>query len=197
MRKFYLILLISLIPVLILSGCKAIYTTYSGQPSIAASEGSKVIINQKIDVRPGITRVFIQDGIMGGFNHFKTSCNMEVRKRDDNNWQFIEPAEYNITGSQSTLENVVKNESQEPVRLASSNSSFYGKFNYGKFMLANSSVDSSPSDIYLGIHYYLSGPDANVMRLSCRGALAAPWEAEYPTRTEIEQALGNIITIHY
>ena len=177
-----------IISISLLSGCSAVYTTYSGQPAIAASAGSKVIINNKIEVKPGLTRVFMQDGmIVSSFNHFKTSCNIEIRKKDDENWQFIEPAEYSITGSQSTLENVVQNKSDEPVKLASSNTSFYGK------LMADSSVDSSPSDIYLGIHYYLSGPDTNVMRLSCRGAIAAPWEAQYPTPSEIEQALGDII----
>ena len=181
---------ILIIPFFILTGCKAVYTTYSGQPSIAASEGSKVTINEKIEVKPGVTRVFIQDGrIVSGFNHYKTSCNMEVRKKDDENWQFIEPGEYSITGSQSTLENVVQKKSVEPVILAASNSAFYSRF-----MLA-SSVDDSPSDIYLGIHYYLSGADANVMRLSCRGVYAAPGEAEYPTRNEIELALGEIISL--
>ena len=177
-----------IISISLLSGCSAVYTTYSGQPAIAALAGSKVIINKKIEVKPGLTRVFMQDGIIvSSFNHYKTSCNIEIRKKDDENWQFIEPAEFSITGSQSTLENVVQNKSDEPVKLASSNRSFYGK------LMADSSVNSSPSDIYLGIHYYLSGPDTNVMRLSCRGAIAAPWEAQYPTPSEIEQALGDII----
>lgn len=194
LSEFRMRLFISLflIPLFMLTGCKAVYTTYSGQPSIAASKGSKIFINEKIEIKPGVTRVFIQDGIIvGGFNHFKTSCNMEVRKKDEENWQFIEPGEYSITGSQSTLENVVQKKSLKPVMLAASNLAFYGRP-----MLA-SSVNDSPSDIYLGIHYYLAGPDANVMRLSCRGAYAAPWEAEYPTRTEIVQALGNIINIKF
>jgi hypothetical protein len=177
--------------IFLMTGCNSIYTTYSGQPAIAASSGSTIVINEKINVKPGVTRVFIQDGIIvRGFNHYKTSCNIEVRKKDNENWQFIEPAEYNITGSQSTLENVVNSQPLAPLKLASNSSAFYGRFT-----LVGGRGDSSPADIYLGIHYYLSGPDANVMRLSCRGALASPWEAEYPTRIEIDQALGEIIKL--
>ena len=61
-------------------------------------------------------------------------------------------------------------------------------------MLA-SEDDGGNSDIYLGMHFYLGGDDPNLMRLSCRGGMAMPFEAKPPSRAEINQSLGQLLSI--
>jgi hypothetical protein len=53
-------------------------------------------------------------------------------------------------------------------------------------------VDASPADIFLGYHFWLhSDNQPDVLRMTCRGVFAEPWEAEYPTLEEIAVALGD------
>ncbi len=157
---------------------------------VPLSDTASLTINEQISIKPENTRVFIQDGIVvSQFNHYKHNCNLEVRKRDDNNFQFINPGSYRIHSIQNTLEQVVRFNPGETVNLAFLDS----EGQIPGLLLAG--VDDSPSDIYLGMHFYLEGEDSNIMRLSCRGALAPPWDAQPPTLAEIRQALGNLATL--
>jgi len=177
--------------VIFLSGCNSHYHTNSGSSRITASTPSSVTINKQIEFKPGTTRVFIQDGrFVDSIDQYKTNCNIEIRKRDDNNWQYVEVARYEITRSRLTEEKVVKRQYFKPQLLAFNNS-----LSNSNLLLAGAMEGSGPSDIYLGVHYYLSGADSNVMRLSCRGAYDTPSNAEYPTRQEIIETLGEVITV--
>lgn len=161
--------------------------TVSGVP---LSDTASLTINEQISIKPENTRVFIQDGIVvSQFNHYKHNCNLEVRKRDNDNFQFINPGLYRIHSIRNTMENVVRFTPGETVKLA-----FQGSQEHIPGLLL-AEVDDSPSDIYLGMHFYLEGEDSNVMRLSCRGALAPPWDAQPPTLAQIRQALGNLATL--
>jgi len=168
----------------LLSGCKVGATFHTGNSTLNVSDDSTLNLNQKIDFKPGRTRVFMQDGIIvSQFNHYQPNCNLEIRKKDDDNWQAVKPAVYQITSTQLTLEEVVRFKVGEETRLAALSASI-------------GADDGSPSDIYLGMHFYLAGEDSNVMRLSCRGAMALPHEAEYPSLADIQQSLGNIMQIN-
>jgi hypothetical protein len=62
--------------------------------------------------------------------------------------------------------------------------------------LSDAAVDSSPPDIFRGWHFWLhSDKQPNVLRMTCRGVFAEPWEAELPTLAEIRQALGDIASL--
>ena len=174
---------LSVLPVLaLLGGCYASVEPQNGNNALSTSQGSTLSINKKIEIKPSHTRVFIQDGIIvSQFNHYKPGCNIEVRKKDDENWQFIQPADYRVVSSQQTREEVVLFSPGQETMVAS------------LLKTAAAGVDGGLSDIYLGIHFHLSGEDSNVMRLSCRGVLAAPHEAKPPTLKEIQQALGDIM----
>ncbi|NNJ91907.1 MAG: hypothetical protein HKP55_09545 [Gammaproteobacteria bacterium] len=189
--QLYIISTVLLLSILILTGCQSVYYTYSGPPDITASTASSININQKIPLNPGTTRIFIQDGrLVDSINHYKPNCNIEIRKRNDNNWQYVDASQFKITGSQYTEEEIVKRQYFKPQMLAFNNTP-----SNSNLLLANTFDDSGSSDIYLGIHYYLSGNDKNVMRLSCRGALDAPDKAQYPTREEIIKTLGDVVTV--
>lgn len=145
--------------------------------------GSTLELNQTIEIQPGSTRVFIQNGqLTKGFNRYATNCNIEVRKIEYNTTQTIATGSYEVVRVQSTYDENVKTIS--PTRLAA----------LGSLRLADS-VDRGSTMVYAGYHLYLAGADPNVMRLSCRGAFADPSEALPPSITEIRQALGDIITL--
>lgn len=180
-RLFFLFAMI--ISAGLISGCRVGGSIHIGNSGLSVSEDSTLTLNQKIDFKPGHTRVFMQNGIIvNRFNHYQPNCNLEIRKKDEDNWQSVDPAIYQVTSTQLTREEVVRFKRGEETRLA------------GLF-LSFGDLDSTQSDIYLGMHFKLAGEDSNVMRLSCRGAMALPHEAEYPTLAEIQQSLGNIMQI--
>ncbi len=180
-RKATFSIPVTLIITLLLAGCSSTYSTHSNVVSLTVEPDSALTINQKIDFKPERTRVFIQDGlIVSQFNHYKPHCNLEITIRDDDNWQSVSPASYQVTGTRQTLQQVVKFTPGVETQVAA---------------LRYAANDSGQPDIYRGMHYYLQGADSNVRKLSCRGALAPPHEAEPPTLAEIDQVLGNIMTL--
>lgn len=44
-------------------------------------------------------------------------------------------------------------------------------------------------------HTLYAAAQPDVMRLTCHGGFADPWQAEYPSVSEIRRALGELITI--
>ena len=190
-NQLLILLLLAGLP--LFTACNASLQFFTADSNITLSDNAALTVNERISIKPGHTRVFFQDGIIvSQFNHYKHNCNLEVRKKDSDNFQFIEPGTYGITGIQDTLEEVVRLAPRQPVKLA-----LHGDTdNQLTRSLVTASVDGDGlSDIYLGMHFYLSGEDTNVMRLSCRGALAAPQDALPPTLAEIRQALGNLLTL--
>ena len=56
--------------------------------------------------------------------------------------------------------------------------------------------DYSPSDIFRGYHFWLrSGTQPDVIRMTCRGALAPPWDAIPPSYQEMNDTLGEYATL--
>ena len=190
-KKVLILLLLASLP--LLTACNASLQIATADRNITLSDNASLTVNERISIKPDHTRVFFQDGIIvSQFNHYKHNCNLEVRKKDGDNFQFIQPGTYRITGIRDTLEEVVRLTPGQPVKLALHDDTD----NHLTRSLITASVDGDgPSDIYLGMHFYLSGEDANVMRLSCRGALAAPQDAQPPALDEIKQALGNLLTL--
>jgi hypothetical protein len=150
---------------------------------------SKVRVNELITVPLGKTRVFFQDGkIVSQFNHYKPNCNIEVRLREDKNLQSIKPAEFQIVSIKQSYEQVVNFNRLQKIKLAQVNIS--GHRDVVSFF------DDNYYDVYRGYHFYLSGVDANVYRLSCRSVYAPAFEAGLPTFDEMKQSLGDIINLN-
>ena len=176
---------------LIMASCTQYSNQYSNRdrPGDAHYQFQKIYINEVVVIPPGQARLFFQDGnIVTAFDHYKPNCNIEVKRLDDKNGQQIKPSWFTVTAVQQTLEEVVNLEFDQKVHMAR-----MGGVENGTWF---SLWDDGPSDIYRGYHFYLSGEDKNVYRLSCRGAYAAPHEAELPSYNEIKHALGDIISLH-
>lgn len=161
------------VALLLLAGCTSWLPDYSGQDS-----GWRLVLHKPLTVAGENTRVFLQDGKMLpslGFNQYRPACNLEVRQRAPRPRR-IEPGRFVVNRIQPLREEVA---SWRPVMLAS-------------LSLADAAVDASPADIFLGYHFWLhSDNQPDVLRMTCRGVFAEPWEAEYPTLEEIAVALGD------
>lgn len=157
----------------LLAGCSSWLPDYSDEDS-----GYRLVLHKPLMVAPGNARVFLQQGRMLpslGFNQYEVSCSLELRNLSEQP-QTIAADTFVVTRIQHLREEVA---AWRPVRLAS-------------LGLAGANIDSSPSDIFLGYHLWLHSPNQpDVLRMTCRGAFAEPWEARYPTIEEIAQALGD------
>jgi len=170
-----------LFPVLLslfLAGCVRFLPDYSGEDA-----GYRLILHQPIVIPPQRTRIFIQEGKIAGtgFNSYEVSCNIEVRKLKEES-QRIEPDTFVVNRVQEFFEEVADT-GWRPETLAG-------------LGLAGADVDSSPSDIFRGWHFWLhSEKQPDLIRLTCRGVFAEPWEAVPPTFEEIAWTLGNIASL--
>lgn len=165
-----------LLPILLLAACVRYVPDYSDQDS-----GYRLILHQEVVVPPERTRIFIQNGrIVGtGFDSYQVSCNLEVRKLLEQA-QRIEPDTFVVNRIQQFFEEVA---AWKPVRVASVG-------------LAGADVDGGPSMIFRGWHLWLHSPtQPDVIRLTCRGAFAEPWEAYLPTFDEVQATLGSVATL--
>jgi hypothetical protein len=126
--------------------------------------------------------VFFQRGaITLGYDQYAPGCDLEVRRLDANAVQYVKPGRYPVRSVQDTLEQVVI---AQPLRLAMAGP-----------LLALGDDDGGQPDIYRGYHLWLSGADANLMRLSCRGPFSEPSRAFPPSLEEMRAALGPFATI--
>ncbi len=171
MKRILLLLLLSL-----LGGC--LLPDYRDEDS-----GYRLVLHRPVTVPPERARVFIQEGrVTGtGFDSYRVSCNLEVRRLSERP-QVIEPDTFVVNRVQAFFEEVARNR-WSPRRLAG-------------LGLAGGEVDSGLSDIFRGWHFWLHSPrQPDVIRLTCRGVFAAPWEAVPPTLEEIAEALGAVATL--
>jgi hypothetical protein len=172
---------LALATVLALTGCLPQVAKDEASPYYRVPVGSILALRQKIEIPPGRTRVFLQNGqIMGNINRYAANCSFEVRTLDHQAVQIVELGEYTIDRVQNSLEEVVR---QGRVQLAAANPQQASMTDGGSLML------------YEGYHFWLQGSDANVLRLSCRGAFADQHQAYPPSINEIRQALGDMMTL--
>ncbi|WP_456404583.1 hypothetical protein [Thiolapillus sp.] len=168
---------LTLLSSLALAGCSSWLPDYSDEDS-----GHRLILHKPLTVSPGNARVFLQQGKMLpslAFNQYEIGCSFEVRNLSEQP-QSIEADTFVVNRVQHLVEEVA---SWRPVVLAS-------------LTLAGAEVDTSPPDIFLGYHFWLhSEQQPDVLRMTCRGAFAEPWEAEYPTLGEIAAALGDYASL--
>jgi hypothetical protein len=165
--------------VLWLAACSALAPRYAGEDT-----GYRLILHQALTVPAEKTRVFLQGGkvLSGyGFDSYAVSCNLEVRKLEDHPRR-IEPDTFVVYRIQQFFEEVAMG-NWKATRVAG-------------LGLAGAAVDAGPSDIFRGYHFWLhSDRQPDVMRLTCRGVFAAPWEAYPPTYQEIVETLGKVASL--
>ncbi len=164
--------------VLLLAGCRAGVTT---DPSyIIPTAGSSVKIKKQLLVPAGETRVFLQRGRVvakAKFDRYYPSCNFEVWKLTQEP-TIIQPGSFVVSKAGRDINHVV---SLEHLKIAA---------------LRWHHHDSDHAMIMHAVHMWLqSAEQPNVYRLTCRGWLAVPAEAEKPALADMREALGNLASI--
>lgn len=150
---------------------------YRQGPAVATLE-----LKQEINIPATEGRVFLQQGkvLPGMPDSYSPHCSLEMYGLNPQDFS-IAPGDYPITHIQLYHTEVVM---LKPVSYAAA---------------SVSSDDSSPSDIMLGFHFWFADSiGAEPRRMTCLGALAAPWEANEPSLAEINALLGGLgrLTLH-
>lgn len=147
-------------------------------PYYAVPVGAMLELHQALEIRPGVTRTWIQGGeVVAAINSYAPNCNIEVGKRDDSQRQLVRPGLFRVRRTQSFFEWVV--EAAPPPRYASAMDDGGGA-----------------SMVYQGYHLWLeNATQPDVRRLSCRGVYGMPSDAAPPSIVEIRAALGGVATL--
>ncbi|MFN2350120.1 MAG: hypothetical protein ABR558_11210, partial [Thioalkalivibrio sp.] len=146
--------------------------------------GSSITLNQTLSISSGYARVFMQDGQVipkGAVNQYYPHCNFEVSTVSDGTAR-IERDTFLVTGQRQGDVQVVRQPT--PMRVVSLG-----------LMLAGED-DGTPPPISRLVHYRLhSERQPDVRGLTCHGGLADDWEARYPSREEMHQVLGGVVSL--
>jgi len=173
--------LLALLALLLASGCASTWDKDENSPYYQVPVGSILHIRQRIEIPPGHTRVHLQLGrTTKGRNQFAANCNIEVRRLDNDAVQYVEAEDYQVEQVQHSVEEIA---GVAPLRIAALGSGLASEDNGGSLW------------VYEGYHLWLSGPDPNLMRLSCRGAYASQERAMPPSIREIRAALGEVMEL--
>lgn len=176
------ILIIALAATLFLVGCQRSSTVRDAEINRwVLLDGAQLHVRQPLPVAAERARVFIQDGaVRGGFNNYKTHCAFEIESIDHDG-VMIEPDTFQIVRVQHSLVRVVQ---AQPRIYASLRFAFVGLGGGGS------------SSYHEGYHFWVySERQPEVMRMSCYGVYAQPYELEAPTLAEIRDALGGLAEI--
>ncbi len=143
-------------------------------------DGAQLQVRQALPVSAGKARVFVQDGaISGGYDNYRPHCAFEIESIDHDGVT-IEPDTFQIVRVQRTLVQVVQ---ARPLRLA------------GLWRAGINGFGGS-SSYHEGYHFWIySERQPQVMRMSCYGVYAQPYELHPPTLAEIGVALGGLAGI--
>lgn len=168
---------------LLLTGCQRSSTVRDpGSRSWVLLDGAQLQVRQALPVSAGKARVFVQDGfVTGGFDNYRTHCAFEIESVDHNGVT-IEPDTFQILRVQRSLVRVVQ---AQPLMVAGLSLAFGGIEGGGS------------GSFHEGFHFWIySERQPEVMRMSCYGVYAQPYELEPPTLVEIRRALGGLAEIH-
>lgn len=163
---------------LLLVGCRAGVT--ADPANIIPAAGSSVKINKQLMVPGGQTRVFLQRGQVVTkvkLDRYYPSCNFEVWALSQKPTP-IHPGSFFVAKAGRDTNLIV---SLEPLKVAGLGWSYH---------------DDDHAMIMHVVHMMLqSAKQPNVYRLTCRGWLTTPAEAEKPTLADMREALGGVADI--
>lgn len=174
---------------LLLAGCQQSATVRDSQAGgFVALDGAQLRLIEPLRVAAGRARVFIQDGgvpgdsrplLRGGFDQYRPHCAIEIDSVDHDGVT-IEPDTFQIVRVQHSLQQVVE---RVPRLFASLDvAGLFGR-------------DGS-SSYHEGYHLTLySERQPGVMRMSCYGVYAQPYELYPPTLGEMRAALAGVAEI--
>lgn len=166
---------------LLLAGCQSSSTVRDSEINRwVLLDGAQLQVRQALPVSAGKARVFVQDGVIsGGYDNYRPHCAFEIESIDHDGVT-IEPDTFQIVRVQRTLVQVVQ---AQPLRFAGP---WRASLNGG----------GGSSSYHDGYHFWLySERQPQVMRMSCYGVYAQPYELYPPTLAEIGTALGGFAEI--
>jgi hypothetical protein len=180
------ILIILTICLTVLTGCSRDLNDYT-QPWYYPGVGAKLVLHQRLTIKPDTAALYIQQGKITGSKHsrFDPYCKIRVRNVA-NTITYINPDTFTITRSGHHTE------------LVAGLSGIYVPLGGSFRPQARIQIGSAdaPSDITETIFMKLSSNrQPNVISLICGGVEDNPANAEPPTFQEMETALGNIMSL--
>jgi hypothetical protein len=172
--------IIILLMLALLAGCRVDAVLDPRSPYYRMPVGSRITLNQELQVPGERTRIFLQRGqvLSDGFDQYYPHCNFEIRTLSED-IQTIVPDDFLVVRVNWGINDFVKLDS---IMLAS-------------IMLLSFGYSDSIVSHYVD-HYLSSEVQPDVMFLTCYGAFDFPSEADPPTIAEIREALGNVATLH-
>jgi hypothetical protein len=142
--------------------------------------GSTLTLNRAVQIPQDRARVFFLSGQVRPVGaNLGPSCGLEVRSLGRDGPQTIAAQTFRIVRVERVWTEVAGLRRPGPVR----------------FQLAQSTDGGGTPMIQEGYHLWLSGADANVMRLTCLGMLDDMWRARAMTLAEMHAALGAVATL--
>ena len=178
MRRFIVLLSAAL-----LTACQPMVPRDENYPYYHPPAGSTVVVNKPIDVPPGRTRTFFQNGEIIPYNarnRFYPNCEFEILTLADT-VRTIRPGEFRVTRVIIKRDQVAET---------------------GPRMVAGLSIgigmgeSDGPGDIMHVVEMRLKSTEQpDVYRLVCRGGEDNPADAEPPTINEMRRALGDYATL--
>lgn len=166
--------------VIALAACQSAATVRQaeGNDTFLNLHGSVVQLRQPLQIQAERARVFIQHGkaVVGyDINEYAPQCNFEVDSIDHQGLT-IEPETFRVARVQYLREEVAL---AQPLQVASLR--LAGIWDRGSTM------------VFAGYHFWFDSPkQVGVMRMTCRGVYAEPYEVEPPTLEQIHQTLGEV-----
>jgi hypothetical protein len=149
------------------------------RPTADAPALGELVLHRALHIEAGHARAFLQGGASipkGGLNEYDTNCELVSNRMFEEQDQDIQPDRFAVIGVARMFGSVVQ---AGTVRLAS--------------LASIGGDDSGSSFIHYGYHFWLrSATQPDVIRLTCRGELGVPSDVDYPTRAEIDAALGGV-----
>jgi hypothetical protein len=138
-----------------------------------------------VAIPDGRTRVFIQDGrLVRSIDEFVPHCALEIRHLHGPP-RTVPAGVYPVRRIQQAVTEVVYGLPSH--RLAEVS------VGVGVHIGRTLEEDASPPDIFEGYHFWLADTaNVGLLRLTCFGARAAPYEVEPPTLAELVRVLGPV-----
>lgn len=179
-RRLFLLTLL-----LATQGCSRLAVTDPAALYYLPPPGSQVVVTQRLQVPPGMTRVYLQHGKViakSARNDYAVNCNFEINTLGDAP-RYIEPGSYTVTRSLRRTDSIV---GLAPLHVASLTMA-------GSMM--NHRDDGPPLQFEEVRMSLASTPPSDVRELACRGVMDYPAKILPPTLAEMRRALGDYAEI--
>jgi hypothetical protein len=167
-----------------LVACQQLRVQDEGSSRSRIRVGSHLMLHQSLMVTADHTRVFIQNGQVVAktkLDIYQPHCNFEVRSVSSGA-SIIEPDDFVVTAVMEDETEVVQGTASQQYAA-----------------LGNTLVRGGDATLVMVTrfirHQLESGHQPEVMRLTCHGGFAEPWQAVYPSIHEIRQSLGDLVTL--